>query len=122
MNDAREPAHRGDAARLLDGIRGHQLLFWKAPREISQDRGVLNENFAVRIQRRHFAARVDLEIAVGSLLLFCKQDRFCLVGRATFFETNMRSQRASTRTEIKREHRKPSSFFAMGITLPRKPV
>src|SRR5215510_16249072 len=105
MHDTREPAHRRDPASLLNRIGRHQLFFRKPSGKVSQYRGIFDKNLTVGVERRYFAPRVDLQIALSSLLLLGEQDRLSLVRRAGFFETDMRGQGASTRTKIERQHK-----------------
>ena len=107
MHDAGEPAHSADAARLLGRIGRHQFFLRKPPCEVSEYRGVLDKDLAVDAKRRYFTPRVDLQVGFGPLLLLGEQNRFCLVRRAGFFETDMRGQRTSAGTEKERQHGNP---------------
>jgi hypothetical protein len=76
MHDAREPAHRSDAASLLRRIGRYQPFFRKTPCEVGEYRRVLDQDLAVDAECRDFPSRVDLQVFLRPLLPLGQQDLF----------------------------------------------
>ena len=103
MHTVGEPGHQRDGAGALHRIRRHQVRR-VLRRDVVEDRGVLDDRAFVDHQRRHAAARIDLEIFRRALLALGEGQGLRLVGRAAFLQADVGGRRAGAGCEVELEH------------------